>query len=164
MQLRNMYLLTLPIYFLIVVKLFVKHWMLTGYAELSKLKLSIILKSSPARLPVRSCPAILTVQRATEVRSQCFDLDNLIDQQFVRPFFSTPISLPQHFSLDVFVKWGRRDWQRRARRKTKQKPHNCRLPGFGFLRFEQCDKPAAYQYNYTHTYMQTYSQSVVHNS
>lgn len=61
--------------------------MLTGYAELSKLKLSIILKYSPARLPVRSCPASLTVQTETEVRSQCFDLDNLIDQQFVRPFF-----------------------------------------------------------------------------
>lgn len=92
-----MYLLTLPL-------CFVKHCMLTGYAELSKLKLSIILKSSPARLPVRSCPASLTVQTETEVRSQCFDLDNLIDQQFVRPFFSTPISLPRHFSLDVFVK------------------------------------------------------------
>lgn len=126
--------------------------MFTGYTELSKLKLSIILKSSPARLPVRSCPASLTVQTETEVRSQCFDLDNLIDQQFVRPFFSTPISLPRHFSLDVFVVGGRREALLWARRETTQKPHNWRLPGFGFLRFEQCDKPAAYQYNYTQTH------------
>lgn len=35
---------------------FAKHRLLTGYAELSKLKLGIILKSSPARLPVKSPP------------------------------------------------------------------------------------------------------------
>lgn len=97
--------------------------LLTGYAELSKLKLGIILKSSPARLPVRSCPASLTVQTESEVRSQCFDLDNLIDQQFVRPFFSTPIFFASTFFVRCFCFAGVAHGGRGKKRKeTAQMP------------------------------------------
>lgn len=69
-------------------------------------------------------------------------------------FFPLQFSLPRHFSLDVFVL---RAWHMGGGGKKEKKPHKCRLAGFGFLRFEQCDKPAAYQYNYRTTHTQLFT-------